>query len=327
MEERRLIHEPRRVEGRRTVSRSDMSWSLGVRAWAMAANCRAASSLVILLAMRRWERSSWLGLVARDAREMGAVGMGRLKCGAVAVIVEVCTAVGIELAGGLRAGAAFFLLGWELSKGVSRPNDRPTAEAPTTVAVAQSCITRARQSWRLVQLVTSEVYGCETGAKVAPLAASRRSRGVNTCQNKQGRQHKTQCAWRDGTDEKGQGIYRWNSFHSRCEPGRRGKVTRRGGCDDKSSIMACQCARGTTGREQHEGGEVSEWRGSIRRLVHGKVVEQSEGRAALAPRRAEAARWSSRGSGREAEEIQCLLLLGSTYRATQFTWGLARCRR
>jgi len=198
MEERRLIHEPRRVEGRRTVSRSDMSWSLGVRAWAMAANCRAASSLVILLAMRRWERSSWLGLVAREAREMGAVGMGRLKCGAVAVIVEVCTAVGIELAGGLRAGAAFFLLGWELSKGVSRPNDRPTAEAPTTVAVAQSCITRARQSWRLVQLVTSEVYGCETGAKVAPLAASRRSRGVNTCQNKQGRQHKTQCMARRG---------------------------------------------------------------------------------------------------------------------------------
>jgi len=165
MEEKRLIHEPRRVEGRRTVSRSDMSWSLGARVWAMAADCRAASSLVILLAMRRWERSSWLGLVARDAREMGAVGMGRLKCGAVAVIVEVCTAVGIELAGGLRAGAAFFLLGWELSKGVSRPNDKPTADAPTTVAVAQSCITRARQSWRLVRLVTSEVYGCETGVR------------------------------------------------------------------------------------------------------------------------------------------------------------------
>ena len=42
--------------------------------------------------------------------------------------------------------------------------------------------------------------------------------------------------------EKMQGNYRWNRFHSRRKPSRRGKVTRRGACDDLSSIMACQGA-------------------------------------------------------------------------------------
>lgn len=54
------------------------------------------------------------------------------------VVAEVCTAVGIEAWPSSRAGRSFFLFEWEESKGVFRPNDRPTADAPTTVAVAQS---------------------------------------------------------------------------------------------------------------------------------------------------------------------------------------------
>jgi hypothetical protein len=43
------------------------------------------------------------------------------------------------------------------------------------------------------------------------------------------------------------------------------------------------------------------------------ITEQSKGRAAQAPRRTEAERWSSTRGGRNAEEIHYLLLLGSTY--------------
>lgn len=60
------------------------------------------------------------------------------------------------------------------------------------------------------------------------------------------------------------------------------------------------------------------------------TARRGKGRTAQAPRRAGAAeRWSSTRSGRKTEEIQCLLLLllGSTYRATQFPLGLARSRR
>jgi hypothetical protein len=64
------------------------------------------------------------------------------------VIAEVWTAVDIDPGASSRASVAFFLLfECDESKGVSRPNDRPTADAPTTVAVAQSCVTRMRQSW------------------------------------------------------------------------------------------------------------------------------------------------------------------------------------
>lgn len=90
-------------------------------------------------------------------REAGATGTGALKDGAVVVVADVCTAVGIELDVSSRAGVAFLLFGWEESKGVSRPNDSPTADAPTTVAVAQSCVTRMRQSWRPVRR-ENEVY-------------------------------------------------------------------------------------------------------------------------------------------------------------------------
>jgi len=57
------------------------------------------------------------------------------------------------------------------------------------------------------------------------------------------------------------------------------------------------------------------------------TTRRGKGRTAQVPRRAEAERWSSTRSGRKTEEIQCLLLLGSTYRATQRSLGLARCRR
>jgi hypothetical protein len=69
----------------------------------------------------------------------------------VMVVEEVWTAVAMNAGAGSRAGRALFLFEWwcEESKGVSRPNDRPTADAPTTVAVAQSCVTKMRQSWHL----------------------------------------------------------------------------------------------------------------------------------------------------------------------------------
>jgi len=84
-------------------------------------------------------------------REAGATGIGALKAGAVVVAADVWTAVGIAPGPSSRAGVAFFLFECEESKGVSRPNDRPTADAPTTVAVAQSCVTRMRQSWHSVR--------------------------------------------------------------------------------------------------------------------------------------------------------------------------------
>lgn len=61
------------------------------------------------------------------------------------VVAEVWTAVDIDSGTSSRVSVVFFLFEFEESKGVSRPKDRPTADAPTTVAVAQSCVTRMRQ--------------------------------------------------------------------------------------------------------------------------------------------------------------------------------------
>ena len=128
------------------------------------------------------------------------------------VMAEVCTAVGMGWEPDSRAGVAFLFLGCEESKGVSRPKERPTAEAPTTVAVAQSCITEMGQSWRLVRLA-KEVYRGETG-KVQPLSetrASEASRHIKTTQGPQqwGRAIQGTRRWTRAGD------YRWNSFHSR----------------------------------------------------------------------------------------------------------------
>jgi hypothetical protein len=142
MVERRLIHEARRVGTCLAVSASSGMSKL----FTLPGNCRcSAASLVILLASRRG-RPSWLSRGANGTREEGATGIGALKGGAVEVIAVVCTMVGIGWKSGSRAGVAFFLLVCEA------PNERPTPDAPTTVAVAQSCITRVRQSWRLVRL-------------------------------------------------------------------------------------------------------------------------------------------------------------------------------
>lgn len=57
----------------------------------------------------------------------------------VVAVAVVCTAVvdmGLRCSSRSRAGAGLFLL--EVSRGFSRPNDRPTAEAPMQEAVAQS---------------------------------------------------------------------------------------------------------------------------------------------------------------------------------------------
>jgi len=141
MEERRLIHEARRDEGYLAVSASEVDCSLGAYPFTPLGDRSAVTSSLVILTIRPWERASWVGLVAMGTREAGATGVGSLQDGAVAAMAVVCTAVGIELAARSCAGAALFSLEWEESVGVSRPNDRPTADVPTTVAVAQSCIT------------------------------------------------------------------------------------------------------------------------------------------------------------------------------------------
>lgn len=55
----------------------------------------------------------------------------------------------------------------------SRPKDKPTADAPARVAVAQSCVTTMRQSRRLVGL-RRRIYQNETGT-LAPLSEAERT--------------------------------------------------------------------------------------------------------------------------------------------------------
>jgi len=143
---------------------------------------KAASSLVFLLTMRHGERPCWVASDVVGTRVADTVGTGAYEAPeaveggkeaeeeeavmvAVAAVVAmavvcVCRAVGIAQGASSRAGVGFFLLVCEESKGASRPKDRPTAEAPTTVAVAQSCVTRMRQKavwwrggWRVAKTV------------------------------------------------------------------------------------------------------------------------------------------------------------------------------
>lgn len=86
-------------------------------------------------------------------REVGAAGIGALKGATVVVVAEEdWVGAGIELCASSCAGVAFLLFELGESRGGPRPKDRPTADAPTTVAVAQSCVTRMRQSMPSVRL-------------------------------------------------------------------------------------------------------------------------------------------------------------------------------
>ncbi len=76
-----------------------------------------------------------------DRREEGATGTGPVKEDAEVAGAEANTAADIGAGSSSRAGEVFLLLEEEEcdgSNGVFRPKDRPTADAPTTVAVAQS---------------------------------------------------------------------------------------------------------------------------------------------------------------------------------------------
>lgn len=134
------------------------------------------SPLVILLTMRREGRPSWLGRLACGGREAGAT---------VVVVEDVWTVADIGWRPSSRAGLAFFLFECEGSKGVSRPNDRPTADAPRTVAVAQSCGTGMRQSWHLV-LQTWEISRGETG-RSPPLSETEQQRLRDISKQSKGR--------------------------------------------------------------------------------------------------------------------------------------------
>lgn len=114
-----------------------------------------ASPLVILLMIGRlWGRPSCVRVVAIGMREVGATDMGARKGATVVVLAEVVWVVvaGMEPCVSSCAGVAFLLFEVEESRGGPRPKDRPTADAPTTVAVAQSCVTKMRQSMRSVRL-------------------------------------------------------------------------------------------------------------------------------------------------------------------------------
>jgi hypothetical protein len=113
----------------------------------------AAPLVVILLIIGRlWGRPSSVR-VAIGMREVGTAGIGALKGATVVVVAEVVWVVeGIEPGASSCAGVAFLLFEFEESRGGPRPKDRPTADAPTTVAVAQSCVTKMRQSLPSVRL-------------------------------------------------------------------------------------------------------------------------------------------------------------------------------
>lgn len=202
------------------------------------------------------------------------------------VVAEVCTAVGIEAWPSSRAGRSFFLFEWEESKGVFRPNDRPTADAPTTVAVAQSCVTRMRQSWHSVRL-GCEVYRGETG-KPPPLSEVRAASASRQVKTKQGPPLMRSRV--DGTEET-QRSYRWNSFHSRSRPSHRGELTRRSARDDTVSIMAFKVPgnHGSRAARRTDGG--MEGLNQTPRRCAASRGKAEEGRLKH-PQRAEAERWS-----------------------------------
>jgi hypothetical protein len=103
-----------------------------------------APALDRLLIVSRCGRSSWLHrVVTGKATAAGDRGEEREWTGRAGV--GAWTAAGIDLWSSSRAGLAFLLFE-EGRRGFSRPKDRPTAEAPTTVAVAQSCGTKMGQS-------------------------------------------------------------------------------------------------------------------------------------------------------------------------------------
>lgn len=112
-------------------------------------------------------------------REAGATGIGALSV--VVVVTDVVTAVGIFPGLSSRAGVAFFLFESRESKGVSRPNDRPTADAPTTLAVAQSCVTSIGQSWHSVRRTWERFEVRQTSHR---RSRKQSSGGCKTCQNK-----------------------------------------------------------------------------------------------------------------------------------------------
>jgi len=215
---------------------------------------KAASSLVFLLTMRHGERPCWVASDVVGTRVADTVGTGAYEApvavegekeaeeeGAVMVavaavvamaVVCVCRAVGIAQGASSRAGVGFFLLVCEESKGASRPKDRPTAEAPTTVAVAQSCVTRMRQKavwWR-------------GGWRVAKTVLRRKGWAAQESKGRGGGSH-----------------YRCNRFHSRGDASRRGTLARGGGRGEAMGIMAwggtTRRADGRAGRGQRALGE------------------------------------------------------------------------
>ena len=144
-DERRFTQEALLEDTRVIPSDSFAPCSLAVRALLTELGGRlCVSVLAILVVAGRlcWRPSC--GRAAIGMREVGRTGMGALKGSTVVVVVvaeEVWVAVGIAPCSSSCAGVVLLLFELEESRRGPRPKDRPTADAPTTVAVAQSCVT------------------------------------------------------------------------------------------------------------------------------------------------------------------------------------------
>jgi hypothetical protein len=129
------------------------------------------ADLVILRAVRHWERPSWLG---RD-KSVGAAGRGALRAGAgivvvVVVVADVWTAADIM---------AFVLFEREELEG-SRAKDSPTADEPATLALAINCVTAMGQSWRYDDGELFEVR--QTGHRRSRMQSSGATSHIKTTQ-------------------------------------------------------------------------------------------------------------------------------------------------
>jgi hypothetical protein len=151
-------------------------------------------------------------------------GMGELNEWAVVVVAEDCTAAGIDLWASSRAGVAFLLFVGGGMTG-SRPKDRPTADAPTTVAVAQSCVTTMRQS---------RIQDTQSTTETTKAAAALGSRAVETLRVCKG---KRRCSGRGCRRRERKIVTVGTDFILDYSSRRLGKLTRRS-TQDARSIMA-----------------------------------------------------------------------------------------
>lgn len=157
-----------------------------------------------------------------------------------------------------------------------RPKDRPTADAPTTVAVAQSCTTRIGQS-RQLEGRYGGVFGVRQARRAAVGWAKRAAEA-----SKARLWHIWHIWWTRGAVDAGQAeqaektrcAYRWNRFHSRWRLHHREahSLTRRRGWDDPGTLLANTQRGLSRSRSRSRGRDRGRGRG------RGNVIGERDGR-------------------------------------------------